>query len=64
MVFTGVKTAGAANSMQIGEIQFFGDKVGGSALLSPADSVLAIDLDGDSDPTPATRGPPKHRRHI
>lgn len=48
VIFTGVKNAAAANSMQIAEIQLFGDKVAGTPLLSPADNIRAIDLDGDS----------------
>lgn len=49
MIFTDVKNPFAANSMQIAEIQFFGDSASNAGLLSPADAILAIDLDGDSD---------------
>ncbi len=62
MVFTDVKNSAAANSMQIGEIQFFGEKLTGSAVLSPVDTILAIDLDGGSsypgneDPSNAVDG--------
>jgi len=49
MIFTDVKNSGGANSMQFAEIQFFGDSAANAGLLSPADAILAIDLDGDSD---------------
>ncbi len=48
MIFSAVKDGGAANSMQFAEIQFFGEVVGRSALLSAGNPIIAIDTDGDS----------------
>ncbi|WP_442483471.1 PQQ-dependent sugar dehydrogenase [Aeoliella sp. SH292] len=50
MVFTGLKDAPAVNSMQIAEIQFFGDVVvpEDGTLLANDDDIRAIDLDGNS----------------
>ena len=48
MLFTGVKNAAAADSMQIAEIQFFGELSVSNSLLTPGSPILAIDLDGGS----------------
>ena len=44
MLFTGVKDAAAANSMQVAEVSFFNSTDGsGADLLNPGDPILAID---------------------
>ncbi len=60
MLFTGIKNAAVADSMQIAEIEFFGN-VGiheTPGLLSAADVVLAVDTDGNSS-YPAEESPAK-----
>ncbi|MCA9237355.1 MAG: PQQ-dependent sugar dehydrogenase [Planctomycetales bacterium] len=54
MVFTGVRNSGAANSMQIGEIQFFADDAGPatppSLRMETPDGTPLLRIDGDSAP--------------
>ncbi|MGI9427811.1 MAG: hypothetical protein ACR2NM_04080, partial [Bythopirellula sp.] len=57
MIFTGVKNAGAANSMQFAEIQFFGEVSASSGLLTPGSDIIAIDLDAGQSNYPGNETP-------
>ena len=69
MVFTNVKNAGAANSMQISEIQFFGGATTGDAAslrIESAGGDLLYEIEADAGPgnahtdAPARRQPRRH----
>jgi len=63
MVFTGLRDAVTAASMQIAEIQFYGTIVSAmpDQLLSPGDFIIACDLDPDASSSsyPGNENPPK-----
>ncbi len=69
MVFTGVKNAGAANSMQIAEIAFFSDSpitgTPASLRLESADGAhLLLKIEGDPAPGNAITTPPAIDQHV
>lgn len=68
MVFTGVKNAAAANSMQIAEIQFYGDPAGGtvppSLRLESANSQLLLGIDGNDSAGNTVTNPASLNVHV
>jgi glucose/arabinose dehydrogenase len=68
MVFTGVKNAAAANSMQFAEIQFFGNESAGTAptlRVESADSTqLLLSLTGDDAPGNIVNNPAALTAHV
>ncbi|HEX6963613.1 MAG TPA: PQQ-dependent sugar dehydrogenase, partial [Lacipirellula sp.] len=68
MIFTGVRNAGAANSMQIAEVQFFGDGAAGTApemRLEAGDTgALLLSLTGTDGPGNAANNPPALGLHV
>jgi len=61
MIFPTIKnTPTAANSMQIGDAQFYtATGAGGSPILAPGNHIVAVASDGSQSSYPATQNPPK-----
>lgn len=57
MIFTGIKNAGAADSMQIAEAQFFGEVSGLTGLLTPGSDIIAIDTSFGQSNYPGNESP-------